>query len=304
MVNDRKGFIGGSDIAAVMGLSRWTSALQLWAEKTGAVEPKDLSDIEAVILGTELEDFVAQKFSKKTGLSVRRSPKIYEHSEYPQFKCQVDRLIEKSDALLEVKTTSGWKAREWAGEEIPAEYILQVNWQLGITGRNTGWIAVLIGGQAFKYKKIDFDKGLFDKQIEMALAFWKCVEDKTPPMAVGIDSPFIIELNPTHDDTVREADEDVNASVALLQETKMHIDTLMETKDDVEAKLKQVIGSSLGIKTSKYVVTWKEQKRSSVDTEKMKTNGVYDEYKKESSTRVLRVRKGDDGLRADINSGK
>ena len=52
-------YIGGSDIAKVMGLSRWGTPLSLWAEKTGKIPPKDLSNVEAVELGNDLEDFVA-----------------------------------------------------------------------------------------------------------------------------------------------------------------------------------------------------------------------------------------------------
>jgi len=149
---DRTKFIGGSDIAAVMGMSRWVTPLQLWSEKTGKIEPKDLSDNEAVEMGTELEETVARIFTKRTGKKVRRAPKNYTHPDNDFIRCQVDRLVEGTDELLECKTASAWKEKEWEGEEIPAEYILQVQWQLGITGRKVGHIAVLIGGQKFLYK--------------------------------------------------------------------------------------------------------------------------------------------------------
>ncbi len=75
MTIDRTKFIGGSDISVVMGLNRWKTPLQLWAEKTGQVEPDDLSKVERVQLGSELEDFVAKKFERESGLKVRRAPK-------------------------------------------------------------------------------------------------------------------------------------------------------------------------------------------------------------------------------------
>ena len=56
---ERRKYIGGSDIASVMMMSRWKTPLTLWLEKTGEIEPDDLSDNEAVQLGVELEDFVA-----------------------------------------------------------------------------------------------------------------------------------------------------------------------------------------------------------------------------------------------------
>lgn len=258
---DRKNYIGSSDIAAVMGMSRWNTPLQVWSVKTGKIEPDDLSENEAVEWGTKLEELVAKKFQEVTGMKVRRSPKRYTHKDHKMFRAQVDRLVEGTDELLECKTSNAWKAKEWEGEEIPQEYILQVMWQLGITGRKVGHIAVLIGGQSFKYKKITFDQGLFDKQIQMAFDFWQMVQDKTPPMALGDDNVFIAELHPENDEQI-QAMEEMNDAIATLQTIKSNIGDMLKQKDGIEAKIKQVIGDNLGIKTSEYTVTWKKQQRA------------------------------------------
>ena len=287
---DRTKYLGGSDIAAAMGLSRWTTPLQLWAEKTGEVEPADLSGVEAVQLGSELEDFVAKKFQKETGMKVRRAPKRYIHDKYPHFACQVDRLIEGTDELLECKTCSAWKAKEWEGEDIPIEYILQVMWQLIITGRKVGWIAVLIGGQSFKYKKIGFDSALADDMIKKAVAFWKMVEEHVHPMAVGADNETIFKIYPENDDQIQQVQE-FEHQIALFQETKMHISEMEKEKDKLSAEIKQRIGDNLGLQTAKYVVKWSPQSRSLIDFDRLKADGLYDKYKKESKSRVLRVSK-------------
>lgn len=264
--------------------------MELWAEKTGQIVPEDISEKEHVQLGIELEDFVAKKFERETGMKVRRAPKIYENATYPFIRCQVDRLIEKSEELLEVKTCSAWKAKEWEGEEIPQEYILQVMWQLGCTGRKVGWIAVLIGGQSFKYKRIDFDEKLWESMKESALAFWKMVETLTPPQVIGMDNGFIVELYPKHNDQIKEASDDVNIAIAERQELRGHIDKMKERIEEIEVKIKAVIGGNLGIKTDKYVATWKEQKRRTVDTQMLKDDGLYEKYAKESSTRRFLIK--------------
>ena len=142
---ERRKYIGGSDIAAVMGMSRWKTPLKLWLEKTGECEPVDLSKVEAVQLGSELEEFVAQKFSKETGKQVRKQSKMYVHKDYPFMIAHVDRLITGTDEILECKTCGSHKKDEWEGEDIPQEYVLQVIWYLGITGKKKAYIAVLIG---------------------------------------------------------------------------------------------------------------------------------------------------------------
>lgn len=290
-MTDRNKIIGSSDIASIMGLNRWKSPLQLWAEKTGQIEPDDLSDNEAVQLGSELEDFVAKKFERETGLKVRRSPKYYEHPHHSDFRAQVDRLIEGSDELLECKTCSAWKAKEWEGEEIPQEYILQVMWQLGITGRSLGHIAVLIGGQKFRYKAIEFDQDLFDRMLQSAVEFRKFVSEKTPPAATSIDNETLRELYPTANEILIETTgSDMNEKIAYFQETKMHIAQMMEEKKEVEAEIKQAIGDCLGIKTDKYIVKWLPQSRRNADVEKLKHDGIYEQYSKVSHLRALKVR--------------
>src|SRR5512146_1989369 len=102
---ERKGYIGGSDIAAVMGLSRWSTPLKVWAIKTGKIIPKDISTLEHVEIGTELEEYVAQKFSKKTGFKVRRDSREFIHPELTYARGHIDRWIVGEDALLECKTT-------------------------------------------------------------------------------------------------------------------------------------------------------------------------------------------------------
>ena len=59
--------IGGSEIAAVMGLSRWKSPLAVWAEKTNKLPDDPLKQSEIMEIGLELEEYVAQKFEKRTG---------------------------------------------------------------------------------------------------------------------------------------------------------------------------------------------------------------------------------------------
>lgn len=296
-------YIGGSDIAKVMGLSRWGTPLSLWAEKTGKILPKDLSNVEAVELGNDLEDFVANKFSQKTGKAVRRSPKVYQHPQYPYMVAHIDRLVTGTDELLECKTCSFFKKEEWEGEEIPQEYILQVIWYLGITGRKKGWIAVLIGGQSFKYKHIDFDSELFDKMVESAKDFWQHVQDDTPVDIVATDdetlkdlysnhSEIMIDLIPT-DAQTKQACDVLEEKVGYLQEIKMHIKQLQDEQKEIETSVKDIIKDNLGIKTPKYIITWKNQTTTKFDTVKLRQERpeTFEDYSYESSYRVMRISK-------------
>jgi putative phage-type endonuclease len=299
---DRRNWIGGSDVAAAIGMNRWKSQLQLWGEKTGKL-PIDETDNEAMELGRELEDFVAKKFERKTGFKVRRAPQTYVHPQYPHVRCQVDRLITGKDELLEVKTTSAWRVKEWEGEEIPQEYILQVMWQLGITGRSKGWIAVLIGGQKFRYKQIDFDQEFFDDMVQKALLFWQCVLDKTPPIAVGADNKLMVEFYPTPTSESIQEVEEMETTAGHRQELKMHKKEIEKSLDEVEAKLKQAIGESLGLKTPKYTVIWAREAKNGLNEKALKEAmpEVYTRFYEYGYKRVLRVKLNQQG---EINGSK
>ena len=302
-VHQRKHYIGGSDIAKVMGLSRWGTPLSLWAEKTGKIPAKDLSNVEAVQIGTDLEQFVADMFTKRTGKTVRKAPKTYQHPDYPYMVAHIDRLVTGSDELLECKTCSFFKGDEWVEDEIPQEYILQVMWYLGITGRKTGHIAVLIGGQKFVTKPIEFDQELFDQMVESAKNFWMCVINDTPPAVMSADdetlaslyhdhSEEFIELEPI-DDKSAEAVDDLENAIARLQAVKGEIKDLEDEKKTIETSLKDLIKEHLGILTPQYRVTWKQQTVPRLDTTRFKLErpDTYQDYLVQNTFRVLRVAK-------------
>jgi putative phage-type endonuclease len=286
--------IGGSEIAVVMGLSRFKTPLRLWAEKTGRIVTEDISEREYIQLGTELEDFVARKFSKMTGLPVRRDTRTFRHAKYPYMVAHIDRRITGTDELLECKTCNAWKAKEWEGEDIPQEYILQVMWYLGLLGMSKGYIAVLIGGQKFVHKEIQFDQELFDKMVEAAKTFIEYnVAEEVAPIAISGDSSTLLRMYPEQAEKIiiQRPDKDTDELVNEIQALKRVIDSAETEKEEKEAKLKQIIGDTEGVDTLTYKVTWKAQGATKLDTPKLKADGLYDKYAIKYSKRVMSVNK-------------
>ena len=286
---ERRRYIGGSDIAAIMGQSRWKTIYRLWAEKTGKIEIPDLSNNEAVEMGTRLEQFVADVFSEKTGKAVRKQSKMYVHKDYPYMVAHVDRLITGSDELLECKTCSAFKLEEWENK-IPKEYVLQVIWYLGITGRKRGWIACLIGGQKFDYKVIEFDEELFSLMVEKAVKFWDMVQKQIPPVILPEDGDTLAEVYSEHTDDMIESQE-LNDRIAYVQELKMHRDSINNEIKEIETELKATIADKVGLLTDKYKVTWKTQTRTTPDLEKLREEQpeLMSKYTLTKTIRVLRI---------------
>ena len=63
--------IGGSDVASLLGLSKWKSALELWLEKTGQADAFSVEN-EAMYWGNVLEPVIRTQFSELTGKPVTK----------------------------------------------------------------------------------------------------------------------------------------------------------------------------------------------------------------------------------------
>ena len=126
-LKERQKGIGGSDVAGILGLSKFKSPLDIYLEKT-AEEPIEQEDNAAMKAGRMLEDTVARWFIEETQFITKRDNKIRIHKTRPYLIANVDRVIlgqEKGPGILEIKTTSGFYASNWE-TEIPEEYYLQL----------------------------------------------------------------------------------------------------------------------------------------------------------------------------------
>lgn len=292
---ERRSIIGGSDIAAIMGRSRWRSPLRVWAEKTGRIEPTDLSDVERVEIGRDLEDYVATKFAQKTGYKVRRDNRTFTHPSHEFMVGHIDRRVVGEEAILECKTTSAYNEKEWLDTKMPVEYVLQVMWYLGLAKAATGYAACLIGGQKFEWKQIEFDKGVFSDMVQAAADFWfHHILTGEPPIAMQDDDDTLLDLYPTSSGAIVTLEGEEAERVAGLITRKIELDGRtkeVEAESDlVKNQIRAIIGESDGVDVGTHIATWKNQGRTSVDTELMKTEGIYEHYTKQSTFRVLRTK--------------
>lgn len=170
--------IGGSDAGAIMGYSKWSSPFKLWLEKTGQVEPEDISKKPSVQAGIRLEPVVADWFADVTGLHVERRG-MMRSKKYPWLLANIDRLIpgkkngKGEDIGLEIKTTNAFSAHEWDEDQIPDSYLLQCQHYMMATGLKGWWIAVLIGGQNFRKKYIPRNDAQIKELFEAEQEFWE-----------------------------------------------------------------------------------------------------------------------------------
>lgn len=265
---NRDTFIGGSDAAGVMALSRWDTPISVWAEKTGQYVKPEVES-EAAELGRELEDYVAKRFERKTGKKVVRSGGAFFHPQHDFLGANVDRLVEGEDAGLECKTASAWKSKEWEGEEIPQEYIIQCYHYMMVTGRKKWYLAVLIGNQDFKIKELAWDDKLITNLRDREVQFWtEFVMPKVMPTQVTRhDGDVLSDLFPVADEgkTIKLQDE-ANQLVETLQANKKDLKQLEDIIELNENELKALLGDAEAGETLLYRISWQNIRSKRFDS--------------------------------------
>lgn len=298
-LEDRRKGIGGSDVATVLGLNKYKSVYQLWLEKTGQVEVTSAQS-EAAYWGNTLEEVVAEEFSKRTGKKVRRRNRVFEHSKYPFLRANIDRDIVGENAVLECKTANQYLANEWDEDEIPIQYICQVQHYMNVLNLDYVYFAVLIGGQKFIWKKMERDQELIDMITEKLVEFWtENVEKGIEPAIDGLKatSDFLTQRYLDTEDNQTELNAIFDEKIANLARLKGDKKIIEENITLLENELKQALGKSnatIGI-TTNNIVTWKKTQSKRLDKKKLSEKypdiAADEEIYSISSTKRLTIKK-------------
>lgn len=293
-LQQRKKGIGGSDIAAILGLNKYKSPIKLYMEKIGEA-PKEDTQSEAAYWGNVLEEVVAQEFAKRTGMKVRKRNAILQHEEYPYMLANVDRLIVGKKEGLECKTSSEYLKNDWSEDEVPSAYFVQCQWYMFITGYKLWHLAVLIGGNKFRFFTIERDEELIEIMKEKAIEFWtEHVMEKNPPEFDGSQastdllSALYPEGKPEQIDLPGYFFEDLQKYDSL----KERIEELTEEKKAIENKIKGYMAEVETGFVQDRKITWKTTKSKQLDTKRLQKEKpeIYAEYVKESTSRRFLIK--------------
>lgn len=277
----RKSGIGGSDVAAILGMSPWRSPLDVYLDKTGQTEEREETD--AMYWGTRLEDLVANKYCEETGNDVRRVNTILRHKDFPMLIGNIDRAVcpEKgkmpvvkgefrTKKILECKTARS-KTDSWGAggtDSIPDYYLVQVLHYLGLTGCETCDLACLfLDSRKFEIYTVAADLDLI-KRINETLASWWAdyVEAKTPPPARSIaDVEKLFKRSASVNITATAEIEESARAYAALKRQEATVAEALEAEKNKIAVFMGEADTLLGL-DGKPLVTWKTGKdKSSTD---------------------------------------
>lgn len=175
----RRGGIGGSDVAAILGLSKWKSPLAVYQEKRGEIGSQP--DNEAMRWGRYLEPVVRQAYADATGREVRVPPDMLRHPQHEFMLANLDGFTD-DQRVVEIKTArsaDGWG--EPGSDQVPQAYCLQIQHYMLVTAFPVADVAVLIGGSDFRIYEVPADRELQDMLVQAEAEFWDRVQRGNPP---------------------------------------------------------------------------------------------------------------------------
>lgn len=209
--------IGGSDIAALFGLSSFSTKWQLWMEKSGKLPPEDISGNKAVQAGTFLEAGIANWAAHRWDMKISKVHEYHTADDVRGMGATLDYAT--SDGIpVEIKWNSGfgdgWEYESDTITKAPENYLLQVQHQMACFHGNApyAWLIVLLHNEP-RRMKIPRHETVIEAIKQEVTSFWISVDQGIePPIDFNLDAEAIdrlLEVTPLTDITLDEENNDL-----------------------------------------------------------------------------------------------
>jgi len=181
----RRSFIGGSDTKIIMGNDE-EALLQLWREKRGEIEPKDLSGNLIVQLGVVTEDLNRRWFEANTGQVITDVQRRIRHPILRWMGVTLDGRVVGSGAVFEAKFMLPWSFSEEAAVQ---KYMPQLQHNMWVVAARSAVLSVITGGGKWVEITTHADPLYQHLIVTAERKFWRCVENGDLPTLFGVDPP-------------------------------------------------------------------------------------------------------------------
>jgi len=291
---ERRNYIGASDVPALLGMSHFKTPLQLLLQKRGEAEPEVVSS--AATWGSHLEPVIAEMITAETGLSLLRTKRDYVHRKMPYFRCHLDRLVKGKPQAVEIKTTTKhvferlWMETEtgiadtvWA--QCQSQFACKPDLQ------NILIAVALLDRREILYKWVQPDPAdieIIETEVEQ---FWtNCVLGNELPKRMQVEDWKDLSL-PTG--TSAQATEDV---IDLLQHYSEIEGVMSEAKGRLELLKRQLLNATGGVETltdeqGKPLMTFKRYSTKRFDSSRFKEENaeLFESYQKDTESKRLTI---------------
>lgn len=302
---DRRKFLGGSDAAAVLGVSKWKTPVQLWLEKTGRDAELEREDPDAKrrkARGVILEPFIRQMTIEKLvdqGHDVKlvATNKRYTDRAHRFLSCEIDFELMLDGELVpaDAKSVDGRARDRWGQvgtDEIPIEYAAQFMAGLMIhpkAPRRT-LVAALRGFDDVDLYWQERDEITIEAMRERMVSFWidHVMADRPPPATTLAD---LRGIWPKPEPKGIQATDEILELVKGLKDTQEKIKDLERAEQNMRFFLGRFIGENAVLRDGvRDLLTWELEERGRFDLDAFKAEHPdwHAMYYRREKTRVLR----------------
>lgn len=308
-VQNRTGFLGGSDLAAVLGISPWKTPYELYEEKLGiAPETEDDERRDRILKrGKRLEPVVMEMLGEEYDIAVTERNRIAYDPEFSWMRAEIDfeyMLPGGSIGNGDVKTVHPYAAKDWGEtltDEVPVYYIAQFQWGMMITGAQVCAVAALIGADDLRLYYVPRDAEIIAMLRAKALQFWDehVMVEIPPPMKTAADAERMLKR---FNGVSVMADADVQKIVDRLKRIKEAEKRLEAKREEYETTIKLTLAGAVKDTSSgkfqlvdasgKSLATWNQQENNRLNTKRVELlyPWLRETYTATSTFRVLRIK--------------
>jgi putative phage-type endonuclease len=281
-LNARRNGIGSSDIAAILGISRYGNALSVWHDKTGGL-PLDGDDSEPALWGRAFEETVAREWARRNRSVVRRVG-LVANTDRPWQMCTLDRRVlkcpladEDEKCAVEIKCRDKMKASQFRAG-VADDVLVQTLWQADVCGFDHVHAAVLIGGNDYRQYVIrvaDHAQVVADLRAAGERAWQQITDRRAPVLAHDADPDVLLDLyGRLHPDRAGVVDitRDVDTQDAVGDYLDAHNDYVAAEKRKKAAKariLAGLAGAEAATVLDRMFVSLDERSKEWTDTKRL-----------------------------------
>jgi putative phage-type endonuclease len=286
----RKG-IGGSDVAAIYGISRYKTAFRVYQEKMGYALPQEMT--EAQRHGHIMEPIILNEYQNKTGYNLHRSPPTIFSQEYPWMLANLD-AYDSEGYIIDAKYFH-WSRKKEFGEpgtsEMPHDILLQMVHYAIVCNAEKVDVAVFFDRPELFVYTYERDEELEHDVIETERHFWHEHYLKGIPPEVETPEDINIRWPKSKPLTIKTASNNALNAYEKLKSLKLHKKDIESEQAELEGIIKSEIQDfeELIDHSGNKLATWKTQVSNRLDQKKLQAEypHVYSQYLKQSETRVF-----------------
>lgn len=289
----RKLCLGSSDMAAILGLSPFRNAADVYLEKTGKLTEQEETPV--MKRGNYLEPAILN-FAQDVLGNLNRNV-FFKAPDGLPMASNADAQVVETEYPVEAKSVGLFVGEHWGDEgsdQIPDRVIIQCHVHMICTKMGFCHVPVYLSAREFQMFGVALSEKIVEIICNEAASFWyNCVQKDTPPENV-VPAESVMKRIRREPETIIDIPDNVAILVNNWQEKNTAHKLAKKEADAAKAEVINLLGvSEAGSLPNGDMVTYLSQSRKMIDSKRLTAEkpDIAAEYLKTTTYPVLRLKK-------------